>query len=52
MIVTNYAMLFLFIYLSVKFSKPLKDYRSSFLLVFQKTDLLGVRDANEEFGKA
>ena len=31
---TNVLMLFLFTYLSVKFSEPLKDYRSKFLMLF------------------
>ena len=31
---TNFLMLCLFIYLSVKFSEPLEDYRSDFLLLF------------------
>jgi hypothetical protein len=51
-IFTNYMMVSLFIYLSVKFSEPLKDYRSSFLLLFQKADLSNVQAANEEFGRA
>ena len=45
-------MLSLFIYLSVKFSEPLENYRSSFLLLFQRADLVGIREANEEFGRA
>ena len=31
---TNVLMLLLFTYLSVKFSEPLKDYRSKFLMLF------------------
>ena len=31
---TNVLMLFLFTYLSVKFSEPLQDYRSNFLMLF------------------
>ena len=34
MIVTNWMMICLFTYLSVKFSEPIEDYRSSFLLIF------------------
>ena len=33
-IFTNVLMLFLFTYLSVKFSEPLQDYRSNFLMLF------------------
>ena len=51
-IITNCLMVCLFIYLSVKFSEPLEDYRSSFILLFQKADLCNVRTANEEFGRA
>ena len=32
--VTNYAMLCLFTYLSVKFSEPLENYQEKFLLLF------------------
>ena len=50
--VMSLLMLILFIYLSVNFSIPLSDdYRTKFLLLFQKNDLDVVKQARENFNR-
>lgn len=48
----NIGMEVLLIYLSVKFSKPLDDYRRQFLLMFQTSCLDRVESATLEYKKA
>lgn len=48
----NIALVMLLIYLSVKFSKPLDDYRHKFLLIFQTSSLDKVESATLEYKKA
>lgn len=48
----NVSLLVLFTYLSVKFSKPLNDYQTQFLLMFQTRNLDRVESAAIEYKKA
>ena len=50
---SNIALMTLFIYLSVKFSTPVNDdYRSKFMLLFNKEDLHKVHEVQVDYDKA
>ena len=49
---SSIALELLFVYLSVKFSAPLDDYRKQFLLIFQASNLTHVDSATQEFKRA
>ena len=52
MLLGSFSMIVLFIFLSVKFSEPLRDYRKKFLLLFQTNNLDRVVEVRREHGRA
>ena len=48
----NISLIVLFTYLSVKFSEPLNDYQTQFLLMFQSSNLDRVESVTLEYKKA
>ena len=50
--VLNIVMIGLFAYLTVKFSKPLENYRQKFMVMFHSEDLDNVTQNQMEFQKA